>query len=267
MSITELVEITVGDSIDQLRHPIACMRWPESRAFRTSPRPGGCSLRGWMLDAARSTGCSARSPLPPRSSWPRSARLAGALIGWVGEWRVQLLVLPADDLAASAADEAGVSALVDVAATAVRERQTTAHTQRRTDRELVQAERDAVAAQRDLPPPTPYTRTESRDGRAHRAPLIHRVRSPHRCPRGRHSGRLHSVRGASVRLRGHPIGWALPGVVSDGDRRPGRIIGSGPQPSQQWDSRRPGQGTIRPGCRVTARIRLVPVLPADLWWR
>ena len=126
------------------------------------------------VPSSRRTGLASAPPTPPRR--------------WAGE--CTLLALPADDLAASAADEAGVSTLVDAAATAVRERLTAAHTQRRADRENVQAERDAVAgerdgvaAQRDLPPPAPYTRAASRDGRAG-APLWRLVSFAEQVPDG-----------------------------------------------------------------------------------
>jgi len=131
-------------------------------------------------------------------------------------------VLPTDGLAAaSAADEAGVSALVDVAGHHCPGAPHHSAHQRRADREIVQAERntvaaerDAVATQRDLPPPAPYTRVASREDRAG-APLWRLVSFAEQVPDGDRA-RIE----AALEATGLLDGWMLPdgalsGVLAD----------------------------------------------------
>ncbi|MGH3686282.1 MAG: TIGR02680 family protein [Pseudonocardiaceae bacterium] len=96
--------------------------------------------------------------------------LGSALATWAAQCTLLNLDLPSAEFVA---DEPAVTAVVDAAATAVREDLTTRRTRLQAERQTVraqrnnvQADRDAVATQRDLPPPAPYTRGTPRDSRA-----------------------------------------------------------------------------------------------------
>jgi uncharacterized protein (TIGR02680 family) len=98
--------------------------------------------------------------------------LATELTSWATQCSLLNLGSP-PALGELAAEEPAVTAVVDAAATAVREDLTARRTRLQADREAaqaqrdgVQADRDSLAAQRDLPPPAPYTRGASREGRA-----------------------------------------------------------------------------------------------------
>ncbi|MCA1675493.1 MAG: TIGR02680 family protein, partial [Actinobacteria bacterium] len=142
--------------------------------------------------------------------------LTGALTTWAGQCR--LLALP--PLAELAAEDAAVTAAVDVAVTAVREDLTARHTRLQAEHQTVQAQRDsvqgdrnAVTAQRDLPPPVPYTRGVTRDGRPG-APLWRLVSFKADLPEPHKAGIE-----AALEASGLLDAWVRPDGTLDGDLR------------------------------------------------